>query len=113
MECVCRAWRLFTYLSMTVRSLQYMVLSGWVEGRRTCEWDRLAWGSWEWEMDSEARTLAAAEAAVLGGTKRRSRPGRPDAVRIGWARTLANRLSGWTGKHNPEIQRSVYKKTDK
>lgn len=82
------------HLSMTVRSLRYMVLSGWTEeGRRLCERPRLACVSWE--VDKEARTLAAAEAAVLGGMKQWSRPCSPDAVRMGWARTLANRLAGW------------------
>lgn len=51
-----------SYLSMTVRSLRYMVLSGWTE-----EWPRLVCVTWE--VDKEARTLAAAEAAVLGGMK--------------------------------------------
>ena len=69
------------YLSIKVRSLRYMGPSGLVEARWTCERLRPACGSWE--PDSEARTLAAAEAAVLGGRKRRSRPGRPDAVRTG------------------------------
>ena len=82
------------YLSMMVRSLRYMVLSGWTDvGRRLCV--RLRPGCASWEEDREARTLAAAEAAVLGGMKRWSRPCSPDAVRMGWARTLANRLSGW------------------
>lgn len=86
------------YLSMMVRSLWYMVLSGWTdEGRRPCERPRL--GCESWEVDREARTLAAAEAAVLGGMKRWSRPCSPDAVRMGWARTLANRLSGWEQQH--------------
>ena len=76
--------------------------SGWAEARWTCERLRPACGSWE--VDSEARTLAAAEAAVLGGRKRRSRPGRPDAVRTGWARTLASRLSGWTQSRGPQVR---------
>lgn len=77
---------------MTVRSLRYMVLSGWAEeGRRLCERPRPPCAGWE--VDREARTLAAAEAAVLGGIKRWSRPCSPDAVRMGCARTLANRLS--------------------
>lgn len=70
------------HLSMMVRSLRYMVLSGWTdERRRPCEWPRL--GCANWEVDREARTLAAAEAAVLGGMKRWSRPCSPDAVRMG------------------------------
>lgn len=78
---------------MTVRSLRYMVLSGWMdEGGTLCGWPRL--GCANWELDREARTLAAAEAAELGGMKRWSRPCSPEAVRTGWARTLANRLSG-------------------
>lgn len=86
------------YLSIMVRSLRYMVLSGWTdEGRRPCERLRLACASCE--VDKEARTLAAAEAAVLGGMKRWSRPCSPDAVKMGWARTLANRLSGWKQQH--------------
>lgn len=82
------------YLLRIVRSLRYMVVSGWMEeGRRP--WDRLRLLCGSWEVDKEARTLAAAEAAVLEGTKRWSRPCSPDAVRIGWARTLAKRFSGW------------------
>lgn len=67
---------------MTVRSLRYMVLSGWMdEGGMLCGWPRL--GCANWELDREARTLAAAEAAELGGMKRWSRPCSPDAVRTG------------------------------
>ena len=83
------------YLSMTVRSLPYRGLSGCrAEGRGFKERLRVGWG-WSCEADSDARTLAAADAAVLGGRKPRSRPGSPDAVSTGWARTLASRLSGW------------------
>ena len=86
------------YLSMTVRSLPYRGLSGCrEEGRGFREWLRPGWG-WSCEADSEAKTLAAAAAAVLGGRKPRSRPGSPDAVSTGWARTLASRLSGWAGE---------------
>lgn len=67
---------------MTVRSLRYMLLSGWMdEGRALCGWPRL--GCANWELDREARTLAAAEAAELGGMKRWSRPCSPDAVKTG------------------------------
>jgi len=91
------------YLSMTVRSLWYMVVSGWTEeGRRPCERPRLVGASWE--VDKEARTLAAAEAAVLDGMKRWSRPCSPDAVRMGWARTLAKRFSGWKQQQALERQ---------
>lgn len=58
-----------TNLSTTVRSLRYIVLSGWIdEGRRL--WERPRLGCARWEVDREARTLAAAEAAELGGMKR-------------------------------------------
>lgn len=81
------------YLSVTVRSLRYMVLSGGTEeGMRP--WARLRLGYARCEVEREARTLAAAVAAELGGMKRLSRPCSPEAVRIGWARTLAKRLSG-------------------
>lgn len=71
-----------------------MVPSGWMDdGRTLWRWPRLGCANWEW--DSEARTLAAAEAAELGGMKRWSRPCSPEAVRTGWARTLAKRLSGY------------------
>lgn len=85
-----------SYLSMMVRSLRYMVLSGWME-----EWAR--WVCVTCEVDKEARTLAAAEAAVAGGMKRWSRPCSPEAVRMGWARTLANRLSGCKQNHDELI----------
>lgn len=53
---------------MMVRSLRYMVLSGWTEdGSRPCARLRPVCASWE--VDKEARTLAAADAAVLGGMK--------------------------------------------
>lgn len=86
-----------SYLSPIVWSLQYMVPS-WCcrDGRRVCERERLAWGCWDVERD--ARTLAAAEAALLGGMKRRFLPGSPEAVSTGWANTLANRLSGWNAE---------------
>jgi len=87
------------YLSMPLRSLRYMVLSGWMDECRRL-WERPE--CWSWEVDREARTLAAAEAAVLGGMKRWSRPCSPDAVRMGCARTLASRLSGWKQKVNTE-----------
>ncbi|KAG7274769.1 hypothetical protein CRUP_006506 [Coryphaenoides rupestris] len=67
---------------MTVRSLRSRGLSGWRgEGRGCWERPRPAGGSCE--ADSEARTLAAAAAAVPGGTKRWSRPGSPEAVSTG------------------------------
>lgn len=85
------------YLSPTVWSLQYTVSSCCCrDDRRVCERDRPAWGCWDDERD--ARTLAAAEAALLGGTKRRFLPGSPEAVSTEWANTLANRLSGWRAK---------------
>lgn len=80
-------------------SLWYMGPSwwcGWAVGKRTCERERPAWGCWG--KDREARTLAAAEAVLLGGTKWRFHPGKPDAVSTGWASTLANRLSGCKGQ---------------
>ncbi len=90
-------------------SLQYMVsLCCGRDDRRVCERDRPAWGCWDDERD--ARTLAAAEAALLGGTKRRFLPGSPEALSTGWANTLANRLSGWRTqiiqKHMHLIKRS-------
>lgn len=61
------------YLSVTVRSLRYMVLSGWTEeGIRPCERPRLGYA--RCELEREARTLAAAVAAEFGGMKRLSRP---------------------------------------
>lgn len=83
---------------MTVRSLRYMVVAGWMdEGRTLCRWPQLGCANWEW--DREARTLAAAEAAELGGMKWWSRPCSPEAVRTGWARTLAKILSGCKQQH--------------
>lgn len=87
----------YFYLSPSVWSLLYTGLS--CVCLRPCERDRCpAWGCWD--DDRDARTLAAAEAALFCGIKRRFHAGTPDAVRTGWANTLANRLSGWRKKNN-------------